>query len=147
MRRHSGLVITHKISFGHRRSLVVYGGKIAAGTCRVATVLHELQVPFELIERARQGFILYETRAICRYIAAKYPASRLIPIAPKANALFERAGAVEITNFDPIVAIEMWTLRFLEMAPDQALVNAELEILDKKLDAYDVILAKQSPET
>jgi hypothetical protein len=27
--------------------------------------------------------------------------------------------------------------------PDQALVDAQLEILDKKLDVYDVILSKQ----
>ncbi|KAJ6548662.1 thioredoxin-like protein [Mycena capillaripes] len=147
--------------------LKLYGGKIAACTRRVATVLHELQVPFELIEVDMMGgehkspafmknqpfgqipyiddngFILYETRAICRYIAAKYPASGLIPTEPKANALFEQAAAVEITNFDPsasIVAIEM---KFLGMAPDQALVEKQLEILDKKLDAYDVILAKQ----
>jgi glutathione S-transferase len=54
---------------------------------------------------------LYETRAICRYIAAKYPASGLIPTEPKANALFEQAAAVELTNFDPsagAVAIEMF---------------------------------------
>ncbi|KAJ6550015.1 hypothetical protein B0H19DRAFT_1160251, partial [Mycena capillaripes] len=111
----------------------------AACTRRVATVLHELQVPFELIGFDMMGgFLLYETRAICRYIAAKYPASSQIPIEPKANALFEQAAAVESTNFDPsvsIVAIEMWTLKFLGMAPDQVLVDAQLEILDKKLDA------------
>ncbi|KAF8147105.1 hypothetical protein K438DRAFT_1989961 [Mycena galopus ATCC 62051] len=36
-----------------------------------------------------EGFILYESRAICRYIAAKYPASGLILSDPKAHALFE----------------------------------------------------------
>jgi glutathione S-transferase len=124
--------------------LKLYGGKIATCTRRVATVLHELKVPFELIEvdfrnggnktpeylkkqpfgqipyivrmqcsaviltthrddvgQDDDGFILYETRAICRYIAAKYPTSGLIPNEPKANALFEQAAAVELTNFDP----------------------------------------------
>jgi glutathione S-transferase len=123
--------------------LKLYGAKIATCTRRVGTVLHELNVPFELIEvdvmggahktpeylkkqpfgqipyivrihsaaifpthrgnvaQDDDGFILYETRAICRYIAAKYPASGLIPTEPKANALFEQAAAVELTNFDP----------------------------------------------
>ncbi|KAJ6592445.1 hypothetical protein B0H19DRAFT_1224421 [Mycena capillaripes] len=72
------------------------------------------------------GCILYETRAICRYIAAKYPASGLIPAEPKATRSLSRPQR-----------------KFLGVAPDQALVDAQLEILDKKLDAYDAILAKQ----
>ncbi|KAJ7263591.1 glutathione S-transferase-like protein [Mycena haematopus] len=150
--------------------LKLYGAKIAMGTRRVATVLHELKVPFELIEvnlmagehkspafLKKQpfgqvpyidddGFILYETRAICRYIAAKYPASGLIPKDPKANALFEQAAAVEQANFDPsatAVAVELFKKQYMGMALDQALVDAQLEVLDKKLDAYDVILGKQ----
>ncbi|KAJ7748341.1 hypothetical protein B0H16DRAFT_1849142 [Mycena metata] len=46
-------------------------------------------------------FILYETRAICGYIAAKHPELGLIPAEPKANALFEQAAAAEAANFDP----------------------------------------------
>lgn len=46
------------------------------------------------------GFILFETRAICRYIAAKYPESRLIPTDPKKNALFEQAASIELMNFE-----------------------------------------------
>lgn len=57
------------------------------------------------------GFILYESRAICRYIAAKYSERGLIPTEPKANAIFEQAASVELTNFDPsasLIAIELF---------------------------------------
>ncbi|KAJ7654852.1 thioredoxin-like protein [Mycena rosella] len=108
--------------------LKLYGGKHATCTQRVATLLHELKVPFELVEvdlmagehkspaylakqpfgqiptscaEEEDGFVVYETRAICRYIAAKYPASGLIPSESKANAIFEQAACAELTNFDP----------------------------------------------
>ncbi|KAJ7910404.1 glutathione S-transferase [Mycena leptocephala] len=149
--------------------LKLYGAKIATCTRRVGTVLHELHVPFELIEvdvmggahktpeyLKKQpfgqipyidddGFILYETRAICRYIAAKYPASGLIPTEPKANALFEQAAAVELTNFDPSGAKAGFEFfkKTLGMPYDQAQADAQLEVLDKKLDAYEAILSAQ----
>ena len=49
-------------------------------------------------------FILYESRAICRHIEAKYP-GRGTKLAPspkdsKACALFERAASVEASNFN-----------------------------------------------
>ncbi|KAJ7617597.1 glutathione S-transferase [Mycena polygramma] len=150
--------------------LKLYGAKIALCTRRVATVLCELKIPFELVEvdlHAGEhkspaymknqpfgqipyidddGFILYETRAICRYIAAKYPALGLIPTGAKENALFEQAAAVEVANFDPsasVVAVETFKKKYFAMDVDEALVAKNLEVLDKKLDAYDVILGKQ----
>ena len=47
------------------------------------------------------GFILYESRAICYYIAAKYPnqGTPLLPTELKANALFHQAASVEIYHF------------------------------------------------
>ncbi|KAF7346820.1 hypothetical protein MSAN_01821100 [Mycena sanguinolenta] len=90
------------------------------------------------------GFILYETRAICRYIAAKYPTSGLIPTEPKASALFEQAASVEITNFDPSASkagVELLK-KTLGWPSNEAVVIEQLEILDKKLDAYEVILSK-----
>ncbi|KAJ6454138.1 thioredoxin-like protein [Mycena sanguinolenta] len=148
--------------------LKLYGAEIATCTRRVGTVLHELNVPFELIEIDLMkgqhktpefmknqpfgqipyidddGFILYETRAICRYIAAKYPASGLVPTEPKANALFEQAAAVELTNFDPSAGkagLELFK-KNLGWPSNDAVVTEQLEILDKKLDAYEVILSK-----
>ncbi|KAJ7456166.1 glutathione S-transferase [Mycena latifolia] len=150
--------------------LKLYGSAQATGTRRVATALYELKVPFELIEvhfmggehktpayLAKQpfgqipyidddGFILYETRAICRYIAAKYPATGLIPTEPKANAIFEQAACMELTNFDPAASklmLETVVKPMLYKVPaDKEVVDAQLAILDKKLDAYDAILGK-----
>ncbi|KAJ7174824.1 glutathione S-transferase [Mycena filopes] len=145
--------------------LKLHGSKFATCTRRVATVLHELQVPFELVEvdlmkgehktpayLTKQpfgqipyidddGFILYETRAICRYIAAKHPQSGLIPTEPKANALFEQAAAAEVSNFDPSASVAGLEKVF-GMTPDQAIVDKELAALDKKLEGYEAILAK-----
>lgn len=49
------------------------------------------------------GFILYESRAICQYIATKYAdqGTRLIPNELQAKALFYQASSVETANFDP----------------------------------------------
>lgn len=57
------------------------------------------------------GFILYETRAICRYIAASYPVSKLIPTDSRRNALFERAASVESANFEPSASTLVWETR------------------------------------
>jgi glutathione S-transferase len=126
--------------------LKLCGFSISTATRRVAVILKEKEVPFELIKidflkmqhksaeylqyqpfgqvpyivsiwgripyllfhakccsQDDDGFILYESRAICRYIEAKYPnqGTSLIPTDPKANALFEQAASVESFNFDP----------------------------------------------
>jgi glutathione S-transferase len=49
------------------------------------------------------GFILYETRAICRYLVEKCAAhgTPLIPTGLKERALFEEAASVEFANFQP----------------------------------------------
>lgn len=50
------------------------------------------------------GFILYEARAICRYLVKKYEgqgAPGLIPTDPKNEALFEQAASTEYSNFYP----------------------------------------------
>ena len=49
------------------------------------------------------GFVLFESRAIARYIATKYAAQgpTLIPAGSQAVALFEQAVSVEQNNFFP----------------------------------------------
>ncbi|KAJ7085499.1 glutathione S-transferase [Mycena belliarum] len=150
--------------------LKLHGHPFSTCTRRVATTLAELQIPFELIEvqlakgehkqpahLAKQpfgqipyidddGFILYETRAICRYLAAKHPAKGLIPKEPKANAIFEQAASAELTNFDPAASKLGWELvlkkMFIGADPDPKAVEDQLAILEGKLGAYDVILGK-----
>ena len=53
------------------------------------------------------GFIVYESRAIARYLIRKYPnqgTAGLIPTDPKEEALFEQAASVEVSNFNPHVS-------------------------------------------
>jgi glutathione S-transferase len=49
------------------------------------------------------GFILYESRAITRYLATKYAdqGTKLIPTGVKECALYEQAASTEVSNFDP----------------------------------------------
>lgn len=50
------------------------------------------------------GFILFESRAISRYIARKYAAQgtqELFPTDLNAYAAFEQAASIEFSNFDP----------------------------------------------
>ncbi|PFH45941.1 hypothetical protein AMATHDRAFT_77876 [Amanita thiersii Skay4041] len=133
--------------------LKLYGFSISTCSRRVGTVLHEKNVPFELYEvdlgkeqhkslahLEKQpfgqipyidddGFILYESRAICRYIATKYASqgTPLISIDPKANALFEQAASIDYQG----------------LPTDEALVQKCLTSLDEKLEVYDKVLSKQ----
>lgn len=60
------------------------------------------------------GLILYESRAICRYIAVKYApqGTPLIPTDPTAIAFFEQAVSIETSNFAPFVSGLAWELKF-----------------------------------
>jgi glutathione S-transferase len=107
----------------------VHGPVIATCTKRVLVVLEEKNVPYELIEVDvpggehkkpayvtnqpfglvpyidDDGFILFESRAICRYIAEKYRDSGT-PLVPdpkdlKATALYEQASSIEQNYFEP----------------------------------------------
>ncbi|KAG6826977.1 hypothetical protein H0H92_013682 [Tricholoma furcatifolium] len=152
--------------------LKLYG--LAMSTCskRVATVLHEKQVPFEFVavdfskgEHKSEaylekqpfgqvpyidddGFILYESRAICRYIATKYAdqGTKLIPTDVKGAALFEQAASTEQSNFDSYAAPAVYENVFKpyhNATPDPAVFDALIKKLDAKLDVYDKILGKQ----
>jgi glutathione S-transferase len=116
-------------SYTARMVLKLYGVARSQPCLRVALVLREKNVPFEFItvdvQNAQHktpeylqkqpfgqipyidddGFILYESRAICRYIALKYR-EQGTPLVPdvndlKATALFEQAVSIEQNNFDP----------------------------------------------
>lgn len=109
--------------------LQLYGSPMSTCTKRVAAVLHEKQVSFELhpidLFKGEQkapefmahqpfgqvpyivddGFVLYESRAICRYLALKY-AGQGTPLIPSPTdlekyALFEQAAHIELAAFDP----------------------------------------------
>ncbi|KAJ7643682.1 glutathione S-transferase [Roridomyces roridus] len=153
--------------------LKLYARKfVSGGTAIVALVLAEKQIPFELIEIDLptnqnktpehlvrhpfgqipciddDGFVLYESRAICRYLCDKYPdqgTQGLYPTGLKERALVEQGASVELTDFIPYV---LQVFRELYLKPshgqqtDQAVVDQALAELYKKLDVYEVILGK-----
>ncbi|KAJ7157541.1 glutathione S-transferase [Mycena crocata] len=152
--------------------LKIFGSPLSTCTRRVATVLVEKQVPFEFVAvdlaKAEQkasgfiakqpfgqvpyidddGFILYESRAICRYIVDKYPThgAKLVPTDVQRKALFEQAASIEYSNFDPFCSkavVEMVFKPMRGMQPDKATFDTLIAGLSGKLDAYEVILGKQ----
>jgi glutathione S-transferase len=150
----------------------LHGSPISTCTKRVATVLHEKGVPFEfhpvdffkgehkspeylkyqpfgqLPYINDDGFILYESRAICAYIATKYAnqGTPLIPTELKANALYQQALSTEVFAFseyaDKAVAETVFK-PYRGLTPDKATFDKLIASLSANLDVYDQILSKQ----
>ncbi|KAI9573208.1 glutathione S-transferase [Boletus coccyginus] len=153
--------------------LKIHGFPLSTCTRLVALICKEKGIPYELVvvdlkKREHKnpefikiqpfgqipyidddGFILYESRAIARYLIKKYPnqgTAGLIPTDPKEEALFEQAASVEVSNFNAHAAPIAYEKVFKTRAggqTDQARVDEYLKSLEAKLDAYDVILGKQ----
>ncbi|KAJ6577641.1 glutathione S-transferase [Mycena capillaripes] len=93
------------------------------------------------------GFILYESRAICRYLADKYPdqGTPLFPKGLKERALVEQAASVEYANFYlAVVKVfqEAFGKKHRGLPVDQAVLDQALADFSKKLQVYEVILGK-----
>ncbi|KAJ7511998.1 glutathione S-transferase [Mycena galericulata] len=154
--------------------LKLYGPNFTAGGAGVvAMTLAEIQVPFELVYidmfvqghkkpdyLARQpfgkvpvidddGFILFESRAICRYLVEKYPAHAKhlqIPTEIEARALFEQAASIEFANFEPYARalyLQAIVQPLLGLPIDQTLLATALSNLSATVDIYEAILGKQ----
>ncbi|TFK27877.1 glutathione S-transferase [Coprinopsis marcescibilis] len=156
--------------------LKLYAAPLSTASLRVAQILHEKQIPFEfhhvnLANKEQKnaeylekqpfgqvpyidddGFILYESRAIGRYLAVKY-ADQGTPLIPdykedlKAWALFEQAASNEYSNFESIVIKIVYEKVFkarLGQQPDQAVYDAAVTQLSVKLDVFEQILSKQA---
>jgi len=152
--------------------LKLHGLTVSTCTQRVATVLIEKKVPFELVNidmskgehkseafmklqpfgqvpvLEDNGFILYESRAICRYIAVKYAnqGTQLYPEDLKKRALIEQAASIEGSNWDPHTSGIAWEKVFKQwqgLEADDAQVKKHLTALGGRLDVYDKILSKQ----
>ncbi|OJT08577.1 Glutathione S-transferase [Trametes pubescens] len=176
--------------------LTLHGNIHSTCTSRVRTVLEELNVPYEFVgvDFAKgehkapafvavqpfgqvpylddDGFKVFESRAIARYIALKHGGvGTLIPAQADAQktALFEQAASIEVSNFDPSAAglafenifkVYVFTLfravvsgrfdadrdggvcRMHGGKTDPATVERLKTTLEAKLAAYDVILGK-----
>ncbi|KAJ7118267.1 glutathione S-transferase, partial [Mycena epipterygia] len=145
---------------------------VSAGSGIVAMVLAEKQIPFELIvidmvnkeHKSPEyiakhpfgqvpmidddGFVLYESRAICRYLAEKYAGqdTPLIPTGLREKALFEQAASIEFANFLPSVTkvgIESLSKQRQNLPIDEAALAETVSEFSAKLDVYEVILGKQ----
>ncbi|KAH9481051.1 Glutathione S-transferase [Psilocybe cubensis] len=153
--------------------LKLVGSPYSTCTRRVAMVLHEKNVPFEFqsIDLAKRehkapefvekqpfgvvpyidddGFILYESRAICHYIVSKYPnqgTQELIPSDLKANALFQQAASIELSNFNDYAekaVVEKVFKPMKGLVPNTEYADGLLATLETKLDVYEKILSKQ----
>ncbi|KAK7466163.1 hypothetical protein VKT23_004886 [Stygiomarasmius scandens] len=155
--------------------LKLYGSPVSTCSRRVAVVLYEKKIPYEFVnvELAKgehkspaylekqpfgqipyiddDGFILYESRAICRYLEAKYsdkgPKLAPSPSDLKAYALYEQAASIEISNFDPFaskaVAEAIFKPLFRGQPKDEVQYEEALKTLSLKLEGYEKILSKQ----
>ncbi|KAJ7088738.1 glutathione S-transferase [Mycena belliarum] len=153
--------------------LKLYSVRTAGGGCGlVAMTLVEKQLPFELVvvDMARgdhktpaylarhpfgqvpmlddDGLVVYESRAICRYLAEKYAdqGTPLVPTGIPAKALFEQAASIEVATFYPLVfkiAMEAVYNPQRSLPVDEAGLAQAKTALAAKLDVYEVILGTQ----
>ncbi|KAH9205009.1 putative glutathione S-transferase [Leptodontidium sp. 2 PMI_412] len=98
------------------------------------------------------GLIVYESRAICKYLAAKYH-DQGVPLMPKLGdlkgyALFEQGCSIEQNYFDNNASAIAWERVYKKFRgegdADEAKVAAALAALDITLTVYEKILSEQA---
>jgi glutathione S-transferase len=92
------------------------------------------------------GFIVFESRAIARYIASKAGSSLLPTGDQKKVALFEQAASIETSNFDPFasgIASQRVFIPARGGKTDEVRVGELATTLEGKLAGYEKILSKQ----
>ncbi|UKZ53279.1 hypothetical protein TrVGV298_007071 [Trichoderma virens] len=108
--------------------------------------------PFGVVPILEDGDIsLYESRAICRYLAKKYEnlGTALIPDLSDLKTMghFEQWASVEMANFDALARPLQWEVIFKPLAGEpknEQLIHSLVDTLAQKLDVYDkAILAEQ----
>ncbi|KAH7410785.1 putative glutathione-S-transferase theta, GST [Cadophora sp. MPI-SDFR-AT-0126] len=93
------------------------------------------------------GFTLYESRAICKYLATKY-SFPLLPAAAdvEATALFDQAQSVETFYFaEPAgrIGFEKFAKKFMGLPADEAVVSDALRAVEAFFDVAEGILRKR----
>lgn len=149
--------------------LTLYGSpsSLSISTQRVVVVLKEKGVPFDFkyvtdeelaindfVDNMQpfgqlpvlddDGYKLYESRAIGRYLALKY-ADQGLPLIPDGKDLkkladFEKAMSIEATQF---VTAELLINELAVKPLDDETVKALIQQLNRKLDGFERILSKQ----
>jgi len=149
----------------------LHGAPLSTCTRKVAMIAKERNLPYELVlvdlmvaahkQPAHlehqpfgqipyivqdDGFELYESRAISRYLATLGSGTQLIPTEPKAYAKFEQAASAEYAQFDPIasgIASEKIFKRYRGGVTDEKRVEELVAQFELKLNGYEAILSKQ----
>jgi glutathione S-transferase len=154
-------------------TIKIHGLAMSTCTKRVLTTLKEKGLDFELVpvdfgggehksEKFREkqpfgvipyleddGFIIYESRAICKYLEQKYKGkgTTLIPEDAQGYGIFEQGCSIELSYFDPnanpIVGEKVFKPMFYNAPPDEEKVKQLSEKLASHLDTYEKILSKQ----
>ncbi|THU81853.1 glutathione S-transferase-like protein [Dendrothele bispora CBS 962.96] len=156
-------------------TLTIHGYRKSACTRRVAVVCKELNIPYEVAtvnliagehrseaHLVRQpfglvptisdnGFELFESRAICRYLVQKYGKPGPDGLMPdprdiEATANFEQAASIENNHFDFYawqIALESVIKPMKGESTDPEIIKKNTTILEAKLDGYERILSKQ----
>jgi glutathione S-transferase len=144
--------------------LKIFGHPMSTCTRKVLMTLAETKAPYELVtvdfakgehkEEAHvkrqpfgqvpalddDGFALYESRAMCRYLSDKSGGS-LVPTDIKARALMEQWSSVETSNFTPHVMKFVYHHVF-QRPQEPAVLEAAGKSTELALGIMDAALAK-----
>ncbi|KAH7134868.1 glutathione S-transferase [Dendryphion nanum] len=154
-------------------TIIVYGARQTTRTQRVLFTLEKLKIPYELKhidlpkhEHRKPEYVanhhplakvpaiednstkLFESRAICRYLATKYPGVLSLPTDPVEIGRFEEAASVEYAYFEPAGSKLGWEKIFKKFVTGkEADLNAVAQLereLRQVLDYYEKLLADQT---
>ncbi|KAJ3745682.1 glutathione S-transferase [Lentinula detonsa] len=144
-----------------RPILRLYGSSRCCSTARIAVVLHEKQIGYELYPLQHSdsdaqphiddgGIILHGCRNVCQYLATRYPdqGTRLIPDSndTRSTELFGQAKFTESQSFEPLARNALYeTLmkRQQGFVPTDAIGSSALQELSNIADGYEFILSRQ----
>ncbi|GES94060.1 glutathione S-transferase [Rhizophagus clarus] len=152
-------------------TIQVHGFSASTYSLVVFHVLKELGLSYELIQLSKfeeikspeyidtihpfgrvpsltdDGFRIYESRAIARYLINKYQGTKtstvLIPSDVQKAALVEQFISVEISYYTPPISklvVQLVMMKRFGKEPDLKIVNEAREELDKVLDVYEKLL-------
>ncbi|KAG6846640.1 hypothetical protein H0H93_012686 [Arthromyces matolae] len=131
--------------------LKLYGSPFSTCSKRVATILHEKKVPFQLIEISLANrenkspeFMKIQPFGQIPYLIREQSCSRVTDL--KGIAHFEQVASVETSHFNPYAegAISESVYKpFFGEKPDTTVYDGHIAKLGSKLDVYDAILSQQ----